>query len=50
MLLSEGRVVAEGDARNVLTEPNIEKYYDAHVRVVEIEDGIVVVPAPARRQ
>lgn len=48
VLLSEGRVVAEGDARSVLTEHNIGKYYDAHVRVVEIEDGIVVVPAPAR--
>ncbi|MDH3498592.1 MAG: ABC transporter ATP-binding protein [Acidimicrobiia bacterium] len=45
VLLAEGRVVAEGDARTVLTEDNIQKYYKATVEIIEMSDGIVVVPA-----
>jgi iron complex transport system ATP-binding protein len=49
LLLSGGRIVAEGAPAEVLTEPLIEEHYGARVRVLE---GPVVVPfrdAPAPR-
>jgi len=39
LLLSGGRIVAEGAAQEVLTEPLIAEHYGAHVRVV---DGAVI--------
>ena len=44
VLLSGGRVAAEGDAATVLTEQNLERYYGARVRVIHEEGGLVVVP------
>ena len=44
VMLSEGRVVARGDAADVLTEANVARYYGARVRVLRDTDGIVVVP------
>jgi iron complex transport system ATP-binding protein len=41
LLLSAGRIVAEGAPAEVLTEPLIEEHYGARVRVLE---GPVVVP------
>jgi iron complex transport system ATP-binding protein len=43
LLLSGGRIVAEGAAAEVLTEPLIEEHYGARVRVLE---GAVI---PVRR-
>lgn len=44
VLLNEGRVVARGDARTVLTEPTIRSYYGASVKVVHDNGTILVVP------
>lgn len=45
LLLSDGRAVAEGPARTVLTESAIREHYGARVRLVdEPGGGIVVVP------
>jgi iron complex transport system ATP-binding protein len=43
MLLDDGRSVAEGLARDVLTEDNLARFYRANVRLVIDEDGLVVV-------
>jgi iron complex transport system ATP-binding protein len=43
VLLSEGRLVAEGTAHTVLTERVISKHYGASVRILEGPDGSVVV-------
>ncbi len=48
VLLSEGRIVAEGSARVVLTEPRIREHYGAVVRVLDDGfGGVVVLPARA---
>ncbi|HZA27965.1 MAG TPA: ABC transporter ATP-binding protein [Actinomycetota bacterium] len=45
LLLSRGRAVAEGPARDVLTESNIREHYGARVRVVDDPaGGVLVVP------
>lgn len=45
LLLSRGRAVAEGSAREVLTESRIREHYGANVRVVkDSEGGVLVVP------
>lgn len=45
LLLSGGRAVAEGSAREVLTESRIREHYGANVRVVkDSEGGVLVVP------
>ena len=50
LLLSRGRSVAEGAAREVLTEDRISASYGARVRVVEEADGtLLVVPSRVRR-
>jgi iron complex transport system ATP-binding protein len=51
LLLNEGRVVASGAARAVLTEAAISTLYGASVRVLEGPDGeVLVIPTrPARR-
>jgi len=48
VLLSQGRVVASGEPRAVLTAENVEVHYGAAVRVVEDADGRVLV-LPTRR-
>jgi iron complex transport system ATP-binding protein len=50
VLLSAGRVVAEGDPATVLTEDNLERYYGARVRVIHEEGGLVVVPQRHRER
>jgi iron complex transport system ATP-binding protein len=44
VMLAEGRVVAAGAAKDVLTEVNVATYYGARVRVLHEPDGIVVLP------
>jgi iron complex transport system ATP-binding protein len=44
VMLAEGRVVAAGPAKDVLTEVNVATYYGARVRVLHEPDGIVVLP------
>lgn len=48
VLLDDGRIVASGDAHDVLTEPIIESAYGASVRVVSETDGTISV-TPLRR-
>jgi iron complex transport system ATP-binding protein len=50
LLLASGRAVVSGPARIVLTEGAIRRHYGAEVRVLEDDDGaIVVIPVrPAR--
>ncbi len=45
ILLDEGRVVADGTPREVLTETLIAQHYDAAIRVVTVGGRIAVVPA-----
>lgn len=45
LLLADGRVVADGPARAVLTEGTIARHYGATVRILDDGDGgIVVIP------
>lgn len=44
VLLSDGRVQADGGAAEVLTAANIQQFYDATVEVIAVEGGVVVVP------
>lgn len=44
VLLSGGRVVAEGDPASVLTEQNLKDHYGAGIRVLDDADGPIVVP------
>ena len=44
VLLSDGRVVAEGTPAQVLDPNHLSTLYGARVRVLEIEGDIVVVP------
>ncbi|MGY6501725.1 MAG: ABC transporter ATP-binding protein [Acidimicrobiales bacterium] len=49
LLMSNGRAVAEGRPRAVLTEHTIGEHYGASVRVIDDEDGgIVIVPTRQR--
>ncbi len=49
VLLNEGRIAAEGAARDVLTRPLIAEHYGADVRVLgEPDSGVVVVPVRRR--
>ena len=48
VLLAEGRVVATGTPRQVLTEALLRTHYHASVRVIDGEDGPLVVPVRAR--
>lgn len=49
VLLVDGRVVADGTPPEVLTEPLLSTHYRARVRVIDAEDGPVVVPVRSRR-
>jgi iron complex transport system ATP-binding protein len=44
LLLDRGSVVAEGAARDVLSESNLASYYGAQVRVLQDDGGIFVLP------
>jgi iron complex transport system ATP-binding protein len=44
VMLAEGRVVAVGAPRDVLTPELIERHYGTPVRVIEDVSGLVVVP------
>jgi len=48
LMLHAGRVVALGTADEVITEENIERYYDARVRVQRDGDTVVVIPRTGR--
>ena len=45
VLLDEGRVAADGSPVDVLTEESIARHYDAHIRVVLVDERLAVVPA-----
>ena len=45
VLLDEGRVEADGPPAEVLTQESIARHYDAHIRVVRVDDRLAVVPA-----
>lgn len=47
-LLSNGRVLAEGDPNQVLKSEHLSALYDARVKVLKIDDDIVVVPISNR--
>jgi iron complex transport system ATP-binding protein len=47
VLLAEGRVVASGPPREVLTEELLSRHYGARVRVIEGEQGPLIVPVRA---
>jgi iron complex transport system ATP-binding protein len=50
LLLSRGRVAAEGPAGSVLTESTIREHYGARVRILEDpRAGVLVVPAREAR-
>lgn len=44
VMLAEGRVVAAGTPREVLTEPLLSEHYGARVRVIDGEHGPLVLP------
>ena len=44
LLISGGRVVADGTPVEVLTESNLKAHYGAGIRVIEDRDGPIVVP------
>ncbi len=43
LLLDGGRIAAQGEARNVLTEDSIRRHFGAEVKVVDEDDGSLVV-------
>lgn len=49
LLLSEGRIVAEGAPLAVLTEDNLQAHYGAGIRVLDDVDGPIVVPVRSSR-
>jgi iron complex transport system ATP-binding protein len=49
VLLDEGRVVVEGEARDVLTEEHLASYYGARVRIIYEGGRPVVLPLRERR-
>ncbi len=50
VLVADGRVVADGPARTVLTEGAIARHYGATVRILDDGDGrVVVIPVRARK-
>jgi cobalamin transport system ATP-binding protein len=44
LLLSEGRIVADGTPADVLTEDALAEHYGATVRVVTVDDRLAVLP------
>jgi iron complex transport system ATP-binding protein len=47
-LMVDGRLVASGRAADVLTEETVARHYGARVRVLETDDGPIVVPVRDR--
>jgi iron complex transport system ATP-binding protein len=45
VLLDEGRIVADGSPRDVLTETLIATHYEAAIQVLEVDGRIAVVPS-----
>ena len=45
ILLDAGRIEADGSPTEVLTQDSIARHYDAHIRVVRVDDRLAVVPA-----
>jgi iron complex transport system ATP-binding protein len=45
VLLDEGRIVADGAPRDVLTESLIASHYDAAIHVLDVDGRIAVVPS-----
>lgn len=43
-LLAGGRIVADGEAGEVITTDNIRRHYEADVHVVNVDDHLVVIP------
>lgn len=44
MLLANGKIVEQGDARTVLTSETISEHYGAKVQIIDGETGPIVVP------
>ena len=49
-LLVDGRTEAEGAAADVLTDEHLSRFYGARVRVLSLDDGIVIVPGRRVRE
>jgi iron complex transport system ATP-binding protein len=49
-LLVDGRLVIVGTAAEVLTESSLTKHYGARVRVIDTDDGPLVVPVRTREE
>tara|TARA_X000000368_G_scaffold121385_1_gene95183 strand:+ start:2525 stop:3295 length:771 start_codon:yes stop_codon:yes gene_type:complete len=45
-MLVGGKIVAEGSAEEVITEPLVTSHYGARVKVIDDKDGPIVVPLP----
>ncbi len=50
VLLSEGRLIADGPAVDVLTVERLAEHYNASVEIVESPQGIAVLPARQARE
>jgi iron complex transport system ATP-binding protein len=48
-LLVDGRLVADGAARDVLSRASLERHYGARIRIIESEDGPIVLPVRDRQ-
>ena len=46
LLLADGRVVADGTPREVVTEANIERAYGARVRLLRDDEGVPIAVVP----
>ena len=49
-LLSDGRVLAEGSPSQVLDSTHLSTLYRARVKVLKVEDDIVVVPISNKKK
>jgi iron complex transport system ATP-binding protein len=50
LLLDRGHVVAEGNARDVLSEQSIARHYGANVRVIDDDGSVFVLPRRGQRR
>jgi len=49
VLLHDGRIAADGAPEEILTQETIARHYDAHIRVVRVDDRLAIVPARPER-
>ncbi|HEY1317949.1 MAG TPA: ABC transporter ATP-binding protein [Gaiella sp.] len=49
VLLHDGRIAADGPPEEILTQETIARHYDAHIRVVRVDDRLAIVPARPER-